>query len=208
MATPQEWWIGQKANFSQDLRDYADRYAQRRSGLQQAWPSGSLVSTAADSEPLKTWSLDDVPQANKDLILSAVVGMKNMNANINRALIDNPDMNPDTITANIARLQTEIDALKRGRAGEKTIMELRKEQVAALETKYASNLHTSWLGLWRPLSDQAQFGLGLFAFLFGAIAVGVLVHLGYTLYGGRLVGGGGGSVPTSSSSGGNFGIFE
>jgi hypothetical protein len=56
------------------------------------------------------------------------------------------------------------------------LFDIRKEQAAALETKYGSNLHTSWLGLWRPLSDQGRTVLAVCAIVFGLIALAMIVY--------------------------------
>lgn len=59
---------------------------------------------------------------------------------------------------------------------------IRKEQAESLHTKYEGNLHSSWLGLWIPLSDEFRVGilvttLALFMSVF--TIVGFLIYNGY-----------------------------
>ena len=56
------------------------------------------------------------------------------------------------------------------------LADIRKEQADALKNKYAANLHSSWLGLWRPLADTSRVGLLVAAIAFGIIAVFSLIY--------------------------------
>jgi uncharacterized small protein (DUF1192 family) len=181
--------------------------------------SNPLTTTGDTSEPLDVWTLDTATSNgynNKLAVTTILEQSKTANAKLDKALKDSSLLNPDSISREIAALQTEINRLRAGRADEKKLMDLRKEQASALESKYASNLHTSWLGLWRPLSDQGQVGLGVFAFLFGVMAVAILGYLGYTLYAGgnlRLFGGAAtaavGAATTRAAGSQNFaGLFQ
>ena len=40
-----------------------------------------------------------------------------------------------------------------------TLAQIRKEQAEALKNKYDANLHSSWLGLFRPLADTSRVAL-------------------------------------------------
>lgn len=57
------------------------------------------------------------------------------------------------------------------------IISLRKEQAAELKTKYASGLHTSWLGLWKPMHEESYTGLIVASVVFGLIALVSIVFL-------------------------------
>lgn len=59
----------------------------------------------------------------------------------------------------------------------KQLLEVRKAQAAELNEKYASNNHSSWLGLWRPLSSEGQSGLIFASIIFGVIAAVSLFFL-------------------------------
>jgi hypothetical protein len=73
--------------------------------------------------------------------------------------------------------QIAAEKTKQNKAGE--LIEIRREQAASLEKKYASNYHSSWLGLWRPLKDESRVGLNVASVMFGILAV---LTIGYMLY--------------------------
>ena len=102
----------------------------------------------------------------------------------------------------IGGIQNSIKAVEQQIAAEKSkqsksneILELRKEQTAALEKKYSANLHSSWLGLWRPLKDETHVGLNVASVMFGILALLAIGYLGYAFI----------SAPatTASSTGGS-----
>ena len=70
----------------------------------------------------------------------------------------------------LSKQVTEADALNN----------IRQEQVNALRKKYSSNLHTSWLGLWRPMDETSRFGLFVAAIAFGCLAVFSIAYLFWT----------------------------
>jgi hypothetical protein len=53
----------------------------------------------------------------------------------------------------------------------KTLVELRKEQSDELRRKGEGNFHSSWMGLWRPLSEQSRLGLIIATVFFGLVAL-------------------------------------
>jgi hypothetical protein len=88
------------------------------------------------------------------------------------------------ISSRSSDINSEIAAAKRALIEQtanvenaQTIADLRSEQSAALRNKYASNLHTSWLGLWRPLAAETRTGLGVAAAAFGVLALLTIVYL-------------------------------
>jgi hypothetical protein len=88
------------------------------------------------------------------------------------------------ISSRSSDINSEIAAAKRALVEQttnvenaQTIADLRSEQSAALRNKYASNLHTSWLGLWRPLAAETRTGLGVAAAAFGVLALLTIVYL-------------------------------
>lgn len=85
-----------------------------------------------------------------------------------------------------ARLKTTKQEVQK----ETTLNDLRKEQAASLANKYESNFHTSWLGLWRPLSDQSFYGLMISSIFFALLAI-VGIGVALSLYFGARRGGGG-----------------
>jgi hypothetical protein len=93
--------------------------------------------------------------------------------------------------------EEEIKKLKTEVQKEREIAALRKEQAEALKQKYVGNFHSSWFGLWRPLTEQSRVGLLVTSILFGVIS---LVSIGFFMYLNRQSFGSP-ALPTSSSSG-------
>ena len=101
-------------------------------------------------------------------------------------------------------IQKQIEAVKQQISEEKArqskadgVYKLRKEQTTALNTKYAANLHTSWLGLWRPLQDQTRAILATAAVVFGLLTVVLIAYFSYGAIAART---GGGSVASAGKS--------
>jgi len=95
-----------------------------------------------------------------------------------------------------ARLKTTREEVKKGT----TLNDLRKEQAASLVNKYEANFHTSWLGLWRPLSEQSFYGLMISSIFFALLAV-VGIGVALSLHFGARRSGGGISLPSLPSFG-------
>lgn len=77
----------------------------------------------------------------------------------------------DASRATLKTKKTESSSLRESVSSAKTLHELRKEQADALKDKYDGNYHSSWMGLWRPMSDESRMGLFVAAIAFGIIAV-------------------------------------
>jgi hypothetical protein len=97
----------------------------------------------------------------------------------------------DPIQQQIATAKQQIAQEKEKQAKSDSVYKLRKEQTAALNSKYAANLHTSWLGLWRPLQDQTRAILATAAVVFGLLTVVIVAYFSYGAIVARLSGGGG-----------------
>jgi len=76
---------------------------------------------------------------------------------------------------NIKKEETHI--VKRQVQEARELNKLRQEQAAELQRKYGSNLHTSYLGLWRPLSEYSHMGLIVAAIVFALIAIVSIVFI-------------------------------
>ena len=63
------------------------------------------------------------------------------------------------------------EAVKKKVEESKNIFELRKTQSESLQTKNEGNFHTSWLGLWRPLTEESRLALFVVSIVFGIISV-------------------------------------
>lgn len=81
-----------------------------------------------------------------------------------------------------------------------TLLKIRKEQTAALNQKYASNLHSSWLGLWRPLQDQSRAILATAAVVFGLLTVVIAAYFSFGAVKGLIAGRGGGGGSGASAA--------
>ena len=77
----------------------------------------------------------------------------------------------DVLRRKIEEEKKEVVRLKSEEAESNQLTSLRKEQAAELKQKYASNLHSSWLGLWRPLHEGSYTGLIVASVVFGLIAL-------------------------------------
>jgi len=76
-----------------------------------------------------------------------------------------------TLRTKIERTKEEVSRLKETDTKSDQLLALRAEQAAELKTKYASNLHTSWLGLWKPMSGDSYTGLIVASVVFALIAL-------------------------------------
>jgi hypothetical protein len=71
----------------------------------------------------------------------------------------------------IQTLESEVNKNKKVVKEVETLAALRKEQASELQRKGEGNYHSSWMGLWRPLSDQSRLGLIIATVFFGLIAL-------------------------------------
>lgn len=67
--------------------------------------------------------------------------------------------------------KAQIDTLKKETTQNKNLFEIRKAQTDSLKQKYTSDNHSSYLGLWRPLSDETRFLLQILSVIFGLVAI-------------------------------------
>lgn len=128
---------------------------------------------------------------NAATINNVVEGTQDAAAGVNRAkqeittALDTIRRNTGNVATIVAKLKEESDksretlaskkaeasTLRESVSSAKTIHELRKEQAESLRAKYDGNYHSSWMGLWRPMSDESRMGLFVAAIAFGIIAV-------------------------------------
>ena len=95
-----------------------------------------------------------------------------------RRIINSVQTAIETMGAKTANIRTTIQT-KREQVAEldksvleaQTLADIRKEQAEALKQKYDANYHSSWLGLWRPLSDSSRVGVLISSIAFGLVAV-------------------------------------
>lgn len=83
-------------------------------------------------------------------------------------------------TAHVATsetLRTQIQDMETQLRKSRELEGIRKEQSESLQSKYAGNLHSSWLGLWTPLSDETRVAILVITIALFACAVVILVFL-------------------------------
>jgi hypothetical protein len=81
-------------------------------------------------------------------------------------------------TGQINMLETQVNTNQKIVKEAETLASIRKEQADELRRKGEGNYHSSWLGLWRPLSEQSRVGLLVSAIFFGLLAIALLVLYG------------------------------
>jgi hypothetical protein len=96
-----------------------------------------------------------------------------------QSIVDTIIQNREGTMMNINSRQAEIEQLKKDVENERTLAALRKEQADALKAKYVGNFHSSWFGLWRPLTEQSRVGLLITSILFGVVS---LISIGFFIY--------------------------
>jgi hypothetical protein len=78
----------------------------------------------------------------------------------------------------IQMLESQVDTNQKVVKEAETLASLRKEQADELSRKHLGNYHSSWLGLWRPLSEQSRTGLFVASIFFGLLAITLIVLYG------------------------------
>lgn len=71
----------------------------------------------------------------------------------------------------VKMLETQVETTKKSVKEAETLAALRKEQADELHRKGEGNYHSSWMGLWRPLSEQSRLGLIVATVFFGLVAL-------------------------------------
>jgi hypothetical protein len=95
------------------------------------------------------------------------------------SIVDTILKNQETTRNGLNNREEDIERLKKEVEKERTLAVIRKEQAESLKQKYAGNFHSSWFGLWRPLTEQSRVGLLITSILFGIVS---LVSIGFYIY--------------------------
>lgn len=85
--------------------------------------------------------------------------------------IDTMSAKTTDIRTIIQTKRTQVAELDKSVLEAQTLANIRKEQAEALKQKYNANYHSSWLGLWRPLSDSSRVGVLISSIALGLVAV-------------------------------------
>lgn len=97
------------------------------------------------------------------------------------SIIERITSNNKGVNTRIAELKQKADITKKAVEEAETLAKIRKEQSDALAKRGAGNLHSSWMGLWRPLSEQSYSGLIIASIAFGLIAIATFVYVFFIL---------------------------
>ncbi len=96
-----------------------------------------------------------------------------------QSIVDAILKNQETARNGINGREEEIERLKKEVENERTLAMIRKEQAESLKQKYVGNFHSSWFGLWRPLTEQSRVGLLITSIMFGLLS---LISIGFYMY--------------------------
>jgi hypothetical protein len=76
----------------------------------------------------------------------------------------------------VKMLETQVETTQKTVKEAEILAALRKEQADELRRKGEGNYHSSWMGLWRPLSEQSRLGLLIATVFFGLVVI-ILIAL-------------------------------
>ncbi len=62
-------------------------------------------------------------------------------------------------TDNVEKLKQDVAQLEKDVEANRVLSQIRKEQAESLAQKRIGNLHSSWMGLYRPMKDTSRFGI-------------------------------------------------
>lgn len=77
----------------------------------------------------------------------------------------------------IKTLETQVTNTNKSVKEAEILSALRKEQADELRRKGDGSLHSSWMGLWRPLSEESRLGLLIATVFFGLAALILFVPI-------------------------------
>jgi archaellum component FlaC len=139
----------------------------------------SRISSLNSSAALNIGTAQNDVENSKRIILRDIDDINALNNTIisDTEQITQKAKNEGTAT-NTIRFETE--ALKIQTEKNRTLLELRTAQAKELQEKYNSNLHSSYLGLWRPLSNTGivvLIAISVFFALLSIVSIIVLYYL-------------------------------
>jgi hypothetical protein len=141
--------------------------------IKQNYPTTSDVQSATQ----EITGAADIVTRKKSTIATNIENAQRVINNI-QSLISTTDVT--TIKQNIDLTNERIKANANKIASDKTILNIRKAQSESLKERYAGNYHSSWLGLWRPLSETGRIALFVLSIIFGLVTVIIGVYMYYT----------------------------
>jgi len=134
------------------------------------------INDLAPSAALNIGTATNDIEVAKRTVTQSIEGLYALN---NRILTDTDAITIRAKNAGISfnAAKKEASKLKDDVSKNKTLLEIRRAQAEALLEKYNANFHSSWLGLWRPLSDASHVGLIAASIMFGLIALVSVIAL-------------------------------
>lgn len=115
-------------------------------------------------------------QTAKTAITNSINTLRRISNTI-RTRIDTIIKDASASTESLGNEKHQVVELKKQISEAQTLYNLRKEQADVLRNKYEGNYHSSWIGLWRPLTEQSRTGLLVASIVFGIIALVSLIFI-------------------------------
>lgn len=91
-------------------------------------------------------------------------------------IVDKLDQENKRTKNEINRTKQELKEMKTTYREKRIVDDLRKEQADSLNQKTIGNLHSSIMGLWRPLREESRIGLLITSIGFFLITVAIVVY--------------------------------
>lgn len=149
---------------------------QVNNAIKQANDNFSVVVDRTPAAVLNLPGAAEQVNRSKQFIEQAVQTVKQRTNDVAQAI--------GTLVASKAQIRNDLNSKKdethivKQQVNEaKELNKLRQEQAVELQRKYGSNLHTSYMGLWRPLAEQSHMGLIIAAVMFALIAIVSIVFI-------------------------------
>jgi hypothetical protein len=128
------------------------------------------IPSIANEMPKAQQEYDDAKQKMTNSVHSI--------SEMNRELLELTEKANEVVKVKKQEIETfkkDVKEMNEKVSQERTLFQLRKEQADSLNRKRDGNLHSSWMGLFRPLKEESRPALIIVALFFGIIAVLLLV---------------------------------
>lgn len=135
-----------------------------------------LVLNQSERAALDLDGAQDQINRAKETIDTKINDIKSATARID-SIIDNLSNSTKNVQAQISEKLKANELVRTNRDEAKSFHEVRMAQVNELKTKNQGNYHSSWLGLWRPLTDDSRTGLFITSIVLGIVALLSIVFI-------------------------------
>jgi hypothetical protein len=182
--------------------------AAARRTVQEATATANLnLPVSVDRTPSAVLNLPGAQNAidtAQSAVDSSIETIRRTTNNVKRAG-DSASAESEELRRNIESRQGAVEQAKTTVSEAQVLSGIRQEQSAALKNKYDANYHSSWLGLWRPLSEQSRVGLFISALVFGIVALVSIVYYFWTPVSAMIAKYTSGAIAVSTASSNLFG---